>query len=177
MLTVWLLITLAGGVRPPASTFAPYSVVPNAMARTYLDGFDDFNEASRRVLFYARAAVSESGGAAITPDHLMLGILRGTPDVVRRFLQSSDSSTDAVTQQVLTALGTAVRVDESVEIPISPEAEHVLASAVGRARATTARTVRPEHILLALLETSHTKVADVLRSHGITAEAVAADVR
>jgi len=146
------------------------------MAQTDLDDFDDFGEAARLVLFYARVAVSESGGVAITPDHLLLGILRGTPDVVTRFLLPSDS-VDILAQEVLATMGTTARPHESAEIPISPEAVHVLAEALGRARATTARTVRPEHILLALMETSHTKAVGVLRIRGITEETVAAYLR
>ena len=138
-----------------------------------LTGFDDFDEWSRRVLFCARAAVSESGGAALTPDHLLLGILSGAPDAVGRFLHSSDSI-DALTQDVLATIGTHVRPLESEEIPITSEAEHALVTALGKARTITSKTARPEHILLALLESSDTKAVEVLRGHGITEETVAA---
>jgi hypothetical protein len=149
---------------------------PNAMAQTRLLSFDDFSQESRLVLIYARGAVSESGGAALTPDHLLLGILRGAPDVIGHVLRSSDS-TDVLAQQVLATMGTHVRIHESVEIPIAPEVEHILVNALGKARATTSKIVRPEHILLALLEISHTKAMDVLRIHGITEEIVAASLR
>jgi ATP-dependent Clp protease ATP-binding subunit ClpA len=138
-----------------------------------LTGFDDFDERSRRVLFHARSAISEFGGAALTPDHLLLGALSGAPDAVGRLLHSSDSI-DVLKQDVLATLGTDVRPLKSAEIPISAEAEHVLVTALDKARTTTSKTLRPEHILLALLESSHTKAVEVLRRHGITEETVAA---
>jgi ATP-dependent Clp protease ATP-binding subunit ClpA len=137
-----------------------------------LTGFDDFGEWSLRVLFYARAAVSESGGAAVAPDHLLLGVLHGAPDIVGRFLRAPNSI-DVLTQDVLATMGTHVRPLDSIEIPIAADAEHVLVTALGKARTATSPTVRPEHILLALLESSHTKAVEVLRRHGITEETVA----
>jgi ATP-dependent Clp protease ATP-binding subunit ClpA len=172
---IWLLTLLMAETDQSGSRVV-FRTTLNMAAQTRLDSFDDFNEGSRLVLFYARLAVSESGGSSVTPDHLLLGMLRGTPDVVRRFMNASDS-TDVVAQQILAAMDSDARPDKSVEIPISSEAEHVLVIAQGKGRATTSKTVRPEHILLALLETGHTKAVDVLRMHGITEHAVAGFLR
>jgi len=115
------------------------------------EGFDEFNEDARRVLFYCRQAVADFGGMAITPEHLLLGLLQASPDVVGRFLGSPDSI-DIVTQQVRAKVSTGRRVPTSVDLPLSAETERVLRKAVDEAGADLSSTVRPEHILLALLE-------------------------
>ena len=131
-----------------------------------LESFDDFNEASRMTLYYARYAVAELGGVVITPEHLFLGLLQANPDVVGRFLGPS-ASIDVVTQQVKDKTPTGGRVSTEVDLPISREADLVLRKAVDDTQTGPSKVVRPEHILLALLKTNQGPVVDVLRTHGV----------
>jgi ATP-dependent Clp protease ATP-binding subunit ClpA len=129
-----------------------------------MKGFDDFDESSLMTLFHARSVVAELGGGAITPEHLLLGLLQASPAAVARFLAPS-ASIEVVTQQVRDKLPTGVRLLQSVEIPFSRDATLVLDKAIDGTGAF--QTIRPEHILLAVLEKGHGPAVDVLRTHGV----------
>jgi ATP-dependent Clp protease ATP-binding subunit ClpA len=142
------------------------AVIADMAPQKYPESFDDFNEASRITLFYARSAVAELGGVVITPEHLLLGLLQASPEAVVRFLGPSDSI-EVITQQVREKAPTGDRVSEGVNIPMSREADLVLRKAVEDTTTGPSKVVRPEHILLALLETNHGPAVDVLRKHGV----------
>ena len=50
--------------------------------------FERYTERARRSIYYARELVSEYGSITIETEHLLLGILREDPNIIRRFLQS-----------------------------------------------------------------------------------------
>ena len=41
--------------------------------------FERYSESARRALFFARYALTELGGPAIEPEHIVLGVLRARP--------------------------------------------------------------------------------------------------
>jgi hypothetical protein len=47
--------------------------------------FERYNDEARRALFFARMELSELGGNAIEPEHLILGILRADARAILRF--------------------------------------------------------------------------------------------
>jgi ATP-dependent Clp protease ATP-binding subunit ClpC len=51
--------------------------------------FERYTERALRVLFFARAAVSERNSTAIQPEHLLLGLLRENNGVSGRILRPS----------------------------------------------------------------------------------------
>ena len=53
--------------------------------------FERYTEPARRALFFARQEVSDVGGAAITPEHLLLGVLRQVRGVTARILTTVDA--------------------------------------------------------------------------------------
>jgi ATP-dependent Clp protease ATP-binding subunit ClpA len=112
-----------------------------------LDGFEPFNEASRRVLFYARSIVSELGGNAIEPEHLLLGLMRTQPEVVISTLAKRTSADDMI-RALRGRVAQNEKVPKEVDIPFSETTEEVLVKAVEEARGQDTLVV-PEHILLA----------------------------
>ena len=50
--------------------------------------FERYTERARRSIYYARELVSEYGSITIETEHLLLGILREDPNIIRRFLPS-----------------------------------------------------------------------------------------
>jgi ATP-dependent Clp protease ATP-binding subunit ClpA len=138
--------------------------------RIMLDGFEPFNEASRRVLFYARWIVSELGGTTIEPEHSLLGLMRTQPAAVISTLAQRTSADDMI-RELRGRVAQDEKVSKEVDIPFSEATEEVLVRAVEEARGLDTLVVRPEHMLLALLY-GETAISSILREHGVEASSV-----
>src|SRR5262245_29754399 len=57
--------------------------------RPSADVFERYTETARRVIFFARYEVSQSGGMTIETEHLLLGLLREGGAVVARFVRDA----------------------------------------------------------------------------------------
>jgi ATP-dependent Clp protease ATP-binding subunit ClpA len=139
--------------------------------------FEHFTEESRAVLFHARVAVSELGGSALTPAHLLIGFLRAEPDVLSRF--ASNESVTALNEEVIESLrsGSTTALPEGVNIPLSSETERVFRRAIELAQAGADGSVRPEHLLCGFFVTPNETVTTLLRSYNISENNVCAHLR
>jgi hypothetical protein len=91
--------------------------------------FDRFTEEALMVLWFTRQAVGDTGGDAITPDHVFLGVLRFQPDLVGRFLEPSDS-TEQLTSETLQKIKTGRTVQVTDDVPLAPETDRLLERAI-----------------------------------------------
>ncbi len=142
-----------------------------------------FTESVRRVVFYAQEEASGTGARDVTPEHLLLGLLR---------------ESGGVGEQVLTRLGadtgrllTEARGKPTPRNPWSVSSpENQLLQDVGltvgakdtidfmydEARKMNQGALNTRHLLLGLLR-ENGKAARVLLAHGVTLEAARATVR
>src|SRR5205823_14740460 len=125
---------------------------------------------SRRVLFFAREAVSRHGGDQITPSHLVLGILRAVPGSIGQFITSPGWSEQLIEERFVATIAGEPLLPESQSIPFASASKLVLGRAVQNADDLGAVAIRPEHLLLPLLDDDRTK--QVLRGAGITPERI-----
>jgi hypothetical protein len=163
--------------------------------------FEAFSEDARRVLFYARLAVSLIGGSAIDEPHLVVGILIARPEALTRFVDATHW-TEALFEQRLRALVTdhpapvaeagaslaaraehairALRADPSAashhEIPFS-EAVGRLLTTLGASTEPEPRVVVAEDYVWALTHDPSTPVGALLTEAGVDREAVGAFLR
>jgi ATP-dependent Clp protease ATP-binding subunit ClpA len=145
------------------------------------EGFDFDRLADRAglALFQARAAVTEHGGTAITDAHLLLGLMKGAPELgplLRpqiKFQQLSECLVGAVAGPTLAPTGT--------EVPFDPSAQALLRESARVADRFGQKEIVPAHILLAFLQAPSTVAGRCLQSAGLdfaaTTEAVSSLVR
>lgn len=128
--------------------------------------FERYTEKARRVIFFARYEVGEHGASAIGAEHLLLGLLREDKTLLSRFLPA-DVSVEALREQVSARLKRGEKISTSVEIPLSKESKHVLASAAEQSQGLSHRHIGTEHLLLGLLSAQESLAAMVLQEHGL----------
>ena len=152
----------AGAVRGPLPTSEARQLNDPFLARLTIE--------SRRVLFFAREAVSRHGGDKITPRHLVLGILRAVPGSIGQFMTSPGWSEQLIEERFVAMMDGEPLLPESTSIPFASASQLVLDRAAQGADDLGAAVIRPEHLLLPLLDDDGTK--DVLRDAGITSDRI-----
>jgi heme-degrading monooxygenase HmoA len=133
--------------------------------------FERFDEAARRALFFSRYAVSQLGGERIEPEHLVIGVLRGAPEAVVRFARSGETG-DGLRARLEGGTVPHEKVTTSVEIEFSPEAHDVLQQVPVEADELKNVSIRPEHLVLAVLVKTSGTAAQVLHEAGVNAAAI-----
>ena len=130
---------------------------------------DRLTETSKRALLYARAAVSEYGGESIDSAHLLLGVLQAAPDAITLFA-AADWPFERIQNRGVSLLPRPATVDEGVGIPFSADLKTDLERAAREASALGEADIRPEHLVLGLLDSSVRPVQDLLRDAGVQRE-------
>ena len=120
-----------------------------------------FTRTARRTLFYARAAVSTHGGTAISDSHLLVGLLRAAPELVK--LLRPQLGAHRLSECLIAQITASERAGVSVEIPLGPSA----AAALGRATRLARREITPTHILLGMLQERPVASIECLRALGV----------
>jgi len=124
---------------------------------------------AKRSLFFARYEATRSGNVEVEPEHLILGLIRADPELLRRL---SGLSPDPVSYiRAAVEVGTAFGVKSTIgELPpLSRSAQQALDSAFVQSQNLNHDYIGTEHILLGLLGQSST-VSQVLRELGFMVE-------
>jgi ATP-dependent Clp protease ATP-binding subunit ClpC len=130
--------------------------------------FERYSDKARRVIFFARYEASEFGSPIIDTEHLLLGILRESQDLLLSVASSTAVSTirDRIRQQV----PIRDKIPTSVDLPFSESAKNSLNGAAEAADQLSNRTITPLHILLGLLRKQNCLAQKILAELGITSE-------
>jgi ATP-dependent Clp protease ATP-binding subunit ClpC len=127
--------------------------------------FERFEEPTRDALLSAFLTVREHGGTHIQPEHVVLGILRSAPIVIRRF--TTVEAIEALTTRLESAIPTEPKYPQKHEVPFSEATIKVIERAVIEADDLQSRAVRSEHLLLGVLVKTSGEAADALHSAGV----------
>jgi ATP-dependent Clp protease ATP-binding subunit ClpC len=145
-----------------ATVVCPELVLGQAMLERY-------SEQARRVLFFARAAVSEMGSRQVQPEHLLLGIIReGKGEAYALLFAKLGVDPIAVANDIESQIARRPRFDESIEVPISRSARRALIEAVEEADRLEHREIGTEHLLLGILRQAESVPTLILVKHGLT---------
>ncbi|CAN5870920.1 hypothetical protein BH18ACI4_BH18ACI4_07670 [soil metagenome] len=127
--------------------------------------FERYTEKARRVIFFARYEASQAGTPMIEPEHLLMGVVREDPELIRRCSPDNDKSI----REAIGALTTPPKekISTSLELPLAPETKRILAHAYELSASLKHRHIGTEHLLLGLLNEKETLVGKVLHERGI----------
>jgi len=135
------------------------------------DRFDKFSPEAKRVLTLAQEEAKRFNHNYIGTEHLLLGLVRQEDGTAARILDAMGVSVRKVRDAVEFIVGRGDRVVIG-DISFTPRAKRSLELTVEEARRLGDRSMGPEHLLLGLVAEGEGIAAGVLRSLGVTLEAV-----
>ena len=136
--------------------------------------FERYTVQARRVVFFARYEAASLASQYITPEHLLLGLVREARQMLEAHMSSLESL-DEMRRDIETRsapIKAALKVSMSVDLPLDRAAQSVLNWAAEQADALKDASIRPEHLLLALLRNENNPAAVLLGAHGVHYESV-----
>ena len=133
--------------------------------------FERYTERARRVIFFARYEASQYGSTYIDTEHLLLGLVREDPEVVRRFLGPNSVTTD-IRDEIERQITRGERISTSVEVPLTNDCKKILNMAGEEAERLAHRWIGTEHLLLGMLRMENSLAARLLLKRGVKAEIV-----
>ena len=134
--------------------------------------FERLSEATARVLFCTRQEASELGISSITPELLLLGLVREPKGLLSDILASTGLVRDDVRREIMAHTPAREEVGLSREIPFTEAAKRVVISASEESNRTHHAVMHPEHLLLGLLSEQGTLAVSVLEKRGLRFESV-----
>lgn len=138
--------------------------------RTGPDMFERYTESARRVIFFARYEVSQSGGMAIESEHLLLGLLREGGPVVSRFVR--DATLADLRDEITGRMTPKEKVAASVDLPLSIECRRILAYTAEEAERLNSDHIGTEHLFLGMLREEKSEAAQLFYRHGLKLDVV-----
>ena len=126
--------------------------------------FERFSEQARRSLFFARVAAGD-GGAPIEPEHLVLGVLRASPEAIMQFTRSGTEM--ETVREHLGHVHSAVMGERAYHAPFSDRMKRVLDHARVEADEAGNQAIWPEHLLLAVMVKGKGEVPRTLHDLGV----------
>jgi len=112
--------------------------------------FEKFSESARRVLFHARYEASRLGSSSIRSEHLLLGILCESGEIIQELLSRCRVSPKTLQEEV-EAMSARDDAGGPEEIYLAGEVKRTLALSVEEAKKLFHNYIGPEHLLLGLL--------------------------
>ena len=127
--------------------------------------FERYTERARRVIFFARYGVSQTGRMTIESEHLLLGLVHEDGNILNRFVR--DATQAEVRDEITRRMAIKEKVPTSVDLPLSNESRSILAYAAEEAKRLNTDDIGPEHLLLGMLREETSTAAQVLYQHGL----------
>lgn len=131
-----------------------------------------FTAGARRVVVLASEEARTRRHACVTPEHLLLGILRDGRGLAVHAFQRLGIGVEPVKAGIERALGSLPGVPANAAVRFAPRTKRVLELAVQSGRALCHRRVGTDALLLALVEEADPSTARILASHGLTLDQV-----
>jgi ATP-dependent Clp protease ATP-binding subunit ClpC len=130
--------------------------------------FERYTEKARRVIFFARYEALQYGSQVISPEHILLGLMREDKTLSARFFPFRNNlSVEAVRGAVEERIVLRERIPQSAELRLSPETKKILALTSEESRRLQSRHIGPEHILLGILREEVSIAAEILFQYGL----------
>jgi ATP-dependent Clp protease ATP-binding subunit ClpC len=132
--------------------------------------FERYTEAARRSVFFARYEASQFGSRRVEPEHLLMGILRESPELRRDWLGGAQGVAELRSALETRLPRSGEKIATSVDLPLSHACKRVLAYAAEEAERLAHPHIDASHILLGILR-ENSPAAEALTERGVTLEA------
>ena len=139
--------------------------------------FERYTEKARRVIFFARYEALQYGSQVISPEHILLGLMREDKTISPRFFPFRNNlPVEAVRREVEERIVLRERIPQSAELHLSPETKKILVFASEEGKQMKSRHVGPEHLLLGLVREQTSIAAEILYQYGLNVQNVREEV-
>jgi ATP-dependent Clp protease ATP-binding subunit ClpC len=139
--------------------------------------FERYTEKARRAIFFARYEALQYGSQVISPEHILLGLMRGDKTVsVRFFPFRSGMTVEAIRREVEERIVLRERMPQSAELHLAPETKRILVFAKEESERLQSRHIGTEHLLLGLLREEHSIASEILYDQGLRVQTVREDL-
>ncbi len=113
----------------------------------------------------------------ISPEHILLGLMREDKTISARFFPFRNSLTvEAVRREVEERIVLRDRIPQSAELHLAPESKRILAFANEESRQLQNRHIGPEHLLLGLVREDRSIAAEILYQYGLRLQDVREEI-
>jgi len=138
--------------------------------------FERYTERARRVLFFARYEASQLGNRPITPEHLLLGLVREGKGLTSRLFGLAGLNPDSLRHEIEARTVFEEKVSTAIEIPFSDSAKRVLESAAVESDRLLHTYIGTEHLLLGVLREERSIAGEFLNGHGLRLDEVRQEI-
>ena len=139
--------------------------------------FERYTEKARRVIFFARYEALQYGSHYISPEHILLGLMREDKTLSARFFPFRNNLTvEAIRREVEERIVLRERIPQSAELHLAQESKRILAFANEESRQLQNRHIGPEHILLGLVREDRSIAAEILYQLGLRLQDVREEI-
>ncbi len=139
--------------------------------------FERYTEKARRAIFFARYEALQYGSHVISPEHVLLGLIREDKTMSARFFPYRTSLTvEEIRRDIETRIVLRERIPQSAELHLAVETKKVLAFAKDESGKMQNRHIGTEHLLLGLLREERSVAAEILYSQGVSLPAVREEI-
>ena len=131
--------------------------------------FERYTEKARRVIFFARYEASQVGSPEIGDEHLLIGLMREDKGLLRRYI-GGEPNAESIRAAITASTVVREPSSTSVDLPLTREAQRILAYAAQEAERLAHQHIGTEHLLLGILREESCLSARLLRERGLTIE-------
>lgn len=143
---------------------------PSARRRRMPVAFERFTNLNRHSIVLAQEAARTHRHAAISTEHLLLGLLDEPRGLAYEILVAQAGSEDAAREAIEAGMPAPGSEQLPGHIPFSPQGKEAIEKALRAAADLEHDWVGTEHLLLALIRTEESPAAHVLHTLGLTSE-------
>ena len=130
--------------------------------------FERYTEKARRVIFFARYEALQYGSQVISPEHILLGLMREDKTISARYFPFRNNLTvEAIRREVEERIILRERIPQSAELHLAPETKQILQFASNESQQLQSRNIGPEHLLLGLVRQERSIAAEILFQYGV----------
>ena len=130
--------------------------------------FERYTEKARRVIFFARYEALQYGSQVISPEHILLGLMREDKTISARYFPFRNNLTvEAIRREVEERIVLRERIPQSAELHLAPETKQILQFAGNESQQLQSRNIGPEHLLLGLVRQERSIAAEILFQYGV----------
>ena len=130
--------------------------------------FERYTEKARRVIFFARYEALQYGSPVISPEHILLGLMREDKTIAARYFPFRHNlSVEAIRREVEERIVLRERIPQSAELHLAAETKQILQFAGSESLQLQSKNIRPEHLLLGLVKQERSIAAEILFQYGV----------